>query len=188
LNIEGNITNAPPTTLPPPAGTQGSAGAGQKPVVVPDVVTGKDPSQQAAGERLRTNGAPGSATEKLLGLDWRPTVIGGFPPPPGNAEALKHLSPAMRRATLHALLAKQREQMRKLGRLLQRRDGERDGGGQQEEHEDADLENYLEKIDSRQLTRANREIEQVSRMLGTVERMLAMQDYTLSQMGTFSKG
>lgn len=198
---DGQPVNLIPVPLPPPgqpANTPGTTTAPGK-VIVPDVLTGRDTSQQVAGERLRTSGTPGSATDKLLGLDWRPTIVGAFPPPPGNAEALKHLSPAMRRAVFRSLLDKQREQLLKLNRLMERREGKKDereegrrNPDQSESDQREDLQStnelYLEKVDVRQLARADKEVKQVFRMLETVERMLAMQDYTLSQMGTFSKG
>lgn len=208
----GSESGLGPLQVPPaPLGQPGiPIPPGATKVVVPDVLTGRDPSQQVAGERLRTDGAPGTATEKLLGLDRQPTVVGAFPAPPGNAEALKHLSPAMRRAMLHSLLGKQRERMLRLGRLAEReRDDE--GGGEDQSHRERErrrdqddaasgseeahrlltthgAENLLKAPDAAQMMRANREVKQVFRMLSAVERLLALQDYTLSQMGTFSKG
>src|SRR5881397_2800533 len=71
---------------PPPQ----SAAVGQK-LVLPDVPAGKDPSQLAAAEYLRLSGGV-PATELLLGLDQSPPVAGLFLAPPGNSEALRHLS------------------------------------------------------------------------------------------------
>jgi hypothetical protein len=79
--------------------------------ILSDVLAGRDPSQLTAAELLRENGGV-SATEKLLGLDKQPSVVGAFLAPPGNAEALRHMTPTMRRTAMRNLLQKQRERMR----------------------------------------------------------------------------
>ena len=81
--------------------------------LMPDAITGKDPSQLLSVDKLSEIGSF-SSTEKLLGLDQRPTILGILPPPVGNQEALKHLSPAMRRTILRNLINKQRDKMKHL--------------------------------------------------------------------------
>jgi hypothetical protein len=139
-----------------------------------------------AAERLRETGGA-SATEQLLGLHLRPTVMGAFVAPPGNAEALRHMTPVMRRNVLHMLLDKQRARSRRLARLL--RDGRR-GGDEREQGEPEAPSEALAAVapDEAQLARAREELLSTVRLLDLLEELLAMQDYTVSQMGTFSQG
>ena len=81
-----------------PAALSDPALAGQT-QSLPEVIFGKNPSQLIAAEHLRAHGGA-SATEELLGLNLNPLMLGAFPPPPRNAEALRHLTPSMRRAIL----------------------------------------------------------------------------------------
>src|SRR5437868_180787 len=67
---------------------------GQK--IMPDAVTGRDASQLDAAKQLSSLGGV-SATDRLLGLDLRPTMTGVLSAPPGNVEFLRHLSPQARR-------------------------------------------------------------------------------------------
>ena len=115
-----------PTGVPIPA----TPGRGQ---ILPDVLAGRDPSQLTAAELLRDNGGV-SATEKLLGLDLQPSIIGAFLAPPGNAEALRHMSPMMRRTAMRNLLLKQRERMRKLELHLREEDEQEEGSERQGGH------------------------------------------------------
>ena len=149
---------------------------------LPDVLTGRDPSQLTAAEMLRTNGGV-SATDKLLGLDQQPTILGGFAPPPGNSEALRHMTPTMRRTAMRLLLSKQREKMRRLAVFLHD-DEDADERGQQN-FDDDEMDETLAPLHS---TRARDELQRAAGMIDLLEELLAMQDYTLSQMGTFSKG
>jgi hypothetical protein len=151
--------------------------------VLSDVLAGQDPTQLKAAELLRANGGV-SATEKLLGLNLQPPIAGAFFPPPGNSEALRHMTNSMRRTAMRNLLRKQRERMLRLEQKLQR---------DEDESEQADDDNhYLQQGHSEALLsrreHARRELGRAGMMLGLLEELLAMQDYTISQMGTFSKG
>lgn len=165
---------APPSTAP----------------LMPDALAGRDPSQLVAAEQMRARGGA-SATEELLGLNRQPTVMGALAPPPGNAEALRHMTPTMRRTLMRNLLDKQRTQMRRLAHLMRR---ERDGrGGEDEESpEDEGQPPQPEATDALAPTgeaqRARAELGSAARMLDLLDELLAMQDYAVSQMGTFSQG
>ena len=187
-----NQTQAPvgqPGPLGQPTGIPVPVPPGQSPQVLPDVLAGRDPSQMLAAERLRETGGA-SATEQLLGLHLRPTVMGAFVAPPGNAEALRHMTPVMRRNLLHTLLQKQRARTRRLARFL--RDGRRGGDGREQgEAGEPDVPaDALAPVasDEAQLARARQELLSAVRLLDLLEELLAMQDYTVSQMGTFSQG
>jgi hypothetical protein len=166
---------APPTTAP----------------LMPDALAGRDPSQLVAAEQMRARGGA-SATEELLGLNRQPTIVGALPPPPGNAEALRHMTPTMRRTLMRNLLDKQRAQMRRLAHLMRR---EREGRGEGEESEDGDgrpaefeAAVFAPPPDETQGARARAELGSAARMLDLLDELLAMQDYAVSQMGTFSQG
>ena len=162
--------------------------------LMPNVVTGRDASQLAAAEKMRANGAY-SSTDVLLGLHRQPSILGILAAPPGNIEMLRHLQPASRRKILRDLLTKQREQMRRLAIVM------RDEG---QPHEDqSEEENQSAKSDSSEILiadlsdetalkfynrRALRDVQATTRMLDLLDELLGMQDYTLSQMGTFSQG
>lgn len=167
---------APPSTAP----------------LMPDALAGRDPSQLVAAEQMRARGGA-SATEELLGLNRQPTIVGALAAPPGNAEALRHMTPTMRRTLMRNLLDKQRTQMRRLAGLMRReRDGR--GGGGDESPEDEGQQPQLEAAetpapaDDAQRTRARAELGNAARMLDLLDELLAMQDYAVSQMGTFSQG
>lgn len=161
--------------------------------ILTDAAIGGDNSQTEAAKHLTMLGGA-SATDKLLGLDLRPTMTGTLAPPPGNSEFLRHVSPQMRRTIMRKMLDKQRERMRKLARYLRdRRDETKDGNGEQ------DRESFLEVIaekmhleeynaDKNQIIRATGELDKTARMLDILDEMLAMQDYTISQIGTFTQG
>lgn len=146
----------------------------------------RDAAQLDAAGRLTSLGGV-SATDRLLGLDLRPTMTGLLAPPPGNVEFMRHLSPQARRTLMRKMLGKQRERMRRLARYLRDRRDESSNG-------DDDHESFLEvisepgEIDRNQLGRATSELERAARMLNILDEMLAMQDYTISQIGTFSQG
>jgi hypothetical protein len=167
---------APPTTAP----------------LMPDALAGRDPSQLVAAEQMRARGGA-SATEELLGLNRQPTIMGALAAPPGNAEALRHMTPTMRRTLMRNLLDKQRTQMRRLAQLMRRgRDGR--GGDGEESTEDErqdpqpDAADASAQTDEAQSARARAELGSAARMLDLLDEMLAMQDYAISQMGTFSQG
>jgi hypothetical protein len=157
---------------------------GQK--IFDDAVVGREASQLEAARQLSALGGV-SATDRLLGLDLRPTMTGVLSAPPGNAEFLRHLSPQARRTIMRKMLSKQRERMRRLARFLRDRRDENSGGS-------AEGESFLEVInepvdlDGAKLARATVELEKAARMLNILDEMLAMQDYTISQMGTFTQG
>jgi hypothetical protein len=190
----GRIRSVGPQPAPPdtPAGPPGPLGqpTGMPAPVAPghaktltDVLAGRDPSQLKAAEMLRDAGGV-SATEKLLGLDRQPSIVGAFSPPPGNSEALRHMTPTMRRTAMRNLLQKQRERMLRLESRLQREEDEDRG----EHDEDEFGINEKPEVGTTQLGRARRELSHAVLMLTLLEDLLVMQDYTVSQMGTFSKG
>ena len=157
--------------------------------LMPDVVTGRDATQLISAEKMRSN-AGGSATDVLLGLDRQPSASGGLLAPPGNLDALRHLTPQMRRTVLRNLLAKQRGQMRSLVAVM--RDEKQE---QQENQPDGEQENESENFLPVPVTaasfynrRAVEDLQATTRMLDLLDEMLGMQDYTLSQMGTFAQG
>jgi hypothetical protein len=163
---------------------------GQK--ILPDAVTGRDETQLEAARQLSTLGGT-SATDRLLGLDLRPTMTGALSAPPGNSEFLRHLSPQVRRTIMRKMLTKQRERMRRLARFLRERHDE-SAGGETDSNGDEDRESFLEviseprELDRAQITRATGELDKAARMLDILDEMLTMQDYTISQIGTFSQG
>ena len=156
--------------------------------ILPDAATGRDATQLEAAKQLSSLGGA-SATDRLLGLDLRPTMVGALAPPPGNSEFLRHISPQMRRTMMRKMLSKQRERMRRLARFLR----EREQSGEGESNE-SDRESFTEMISEPlepnqiQMTKAIGEIDKTARMLDILDEMLAMQDYTISQIGTFSQG
>lgn len=167
---------APPSTAP----------------LMPDALAGRDPSQLVAAEQMRARGAA-SATEELLGLNRQPTIMGALAAPPGNAEALRHMTPTMRRTLMRNLLDKQRAQMRRLAELMRReRDGQNRGDEESPEDEPQPLQpeaaDALSKTDEARRARARTELGSAARMLDLLDELLAMQDYAVSQMGTFSQG
>lgn len=165
-----------PTGMPIPGGT-GPA--------MPDVLAGRDPSQLIAAEQIRVAGG-GTVTDELLGLNLQPTMAGALMAPPGNTDFLRHLTPVMRRNAVRELLSKQREQMRRLATRLQI------GSDDQKRRDSRDSE--YDSPDEREMSdelpngREYLQLAAAARMLYLVEELLAMQDYTFSRMGTFSKG
>jgi hypothetical protein len=182
----GNVGQ--PVGLPPTDPTTQNA-------LMPNVVTGRDASQLAAAEKMRANGGH-SATDVLLGLDRQPSTLGVMLPPPGNLEALRHLSPAMRRTILRNLLAKQRGQMRQLVAVM-RDDEQHQQHSNNDENQETDAE-ILSETSNKSTNllmpsefhnqRALRDLEATTKMLDLLDELLGMQDYTLSQMGTFAQG
>lgn len=158
-----------------------------------DALSGRDSSQTEAARHLTSLGGV-SATDKLLGLDLRPTMTGALAPPPGNNEFLRHVTPQMRRTIMRKMLNKQREKMRRLARYLRdRRDDAESGNGDDEREsfleviaERMQMEEY--NVDKSQITRATGELDKTARMLDILDELLAMQDYTISQIGTFTQG
>jgi hypothetical protein len=157
--------------------------------ILPDAVTGREVSQLEVAKQLSALGGV-SATDRLLGLDLRPTMTGVLSAPPGNVEFLRHLSPQARRTIMRKMLSKQRERMRRLARFLRDRRDEKP----EDEERSPEVESFLEVInepveqDRVKLTRATAELEKAARMLNILDEMLAMQDYTISQIGTFTQG
>lgn len=177
-----------------PVGQPGEArqpvDTGQQPVkVLTDAALGREPSQLDAAKQFSALGGV-SATDRLLGLDLRPTMTGVLSAPPGNVEFLRHLSPQARRTIMRKMLNKQRERMRRLARYLRDRRDDAENGDETR----GDGETFLEvinepvELDRVKLTRATGELEKTARMLNILDEMLAMQDYTISQMGTFTQG
>ncbi len=162
--------------------------------LMPGVVTGRDASQMIAAEKLRSNGGH-SATDVLLGLNRQPSTLGVLLAPPGNIEMLRHLTPASRRKILRNLLTKQRGQMRQIVAVM--RDDEQRQQSNEDNH-DAENENNPTEILSPDSSsdaaakfynrRALRDLQATTKMLDMLDELLGMQDYTLSQMGTFAQG
>ncbi len=192
-----------PAQSPPDTGADQNVGRGSvgQPVGVPpktpltqnalmsEVVTGRDATQFIAAEKMRSNGGV-SATDVLLGLNQQPSVLGGLLAPPGNLEALRHLSPVMRRKILRNLLSKQKNQMRRLVAVA-REEKQHQQEEQREQPDDA--ENLLlSQTNSNELEfynpRVYQDLASTTKMLDLLDELLNMQDYTLSQMGTFAQG
>lgn len=195
-----NQSAARTENLPAPVGQPGPMGQptglpaaplapGQK--VLPDVLAGRDPSQLAAAEQLRARGGA-AAVDELLGLNQRPTLMGALAPPPGNSEALRHMTPTMRRTAMRNLLDRQRGRLRGLAQLLRReRDGEDERGDEQEQSfadELAEPTPARIELAEEHAERARVELGSAAQMLDLLSELLAMQDYAISQMGTFSQG
>ena len=149
-----------------------------------------DTAQAEAVKNLSALGGA-SATDRLLGLDLRPTMTGALTAPPGNSEFLRHLSPQARRTIMRKMLNKQREKMRRLARYLRERHDEAED---ENSNGDYEQETFLQvisdpvELDRGQISRATGELEKTALMLNILDEMLAMQDYTISQMGSFSQG
>lgn len=196
--------NKLPAQLPPDTGADQNVGRGSigQPVGVPpktpltqnalmsEVVTGRDATQFIAAEKLHSNGGV-SATDVLLGLNQQPSVLGGLLAPPGNLEALRHLSPTMRRKILRNLLAKQKNQMRRLVAVARE---EKQHQREERNEQSNDTENLppIVKNDPNELEfynpRVYQDLASTTKMLDLLDELLNMQDYTLSQMGTFAQG
>ncbi len=186
-NVKANQTEFPvgqPTETRQPVDTA-TLPPGQK--ILTDAAVARETTQLEAAKQLSSLGGV-SATDRLLGLDLRPTMTGVLAAPPGNAEFLRHLSPQARRMIMRKMLNKQRERMRRLARYL------RDRRDETSENGDTDGESFLEvisepvELDHLHISRATGELEKAARMLNILDEMLAMQDYTISQIGTFSQG
>ena len=185
--VKANQTQFP---VGQPAEARQPVETGQK--ILNDAVVGRDVTQLDAAKQLSALGGV-SATDRLLGLDLRPTMTGVLSAPPGNVEFLRHLSPQARRTIMRKMLNKQRERMRRLARYLRdRRDesAENGEGGASNSEGESFLEviNEPVELDRAKLGRATVELEKAARMLNILDEMLAMQDYTISQIGTFTQG
>ena len=195
---QGNSAQQPvgqPGLLGQPTGLPVGGTDAPQPAVLTDVLAGRDASQLNAAEQMRTHGGV-SATEELLGLNLRPTMAGALPAPPGNSEALRHMTPAMRRAVLRGVLDKQRDSLRRLAHLLRREqdEGQRQPGDAPDERDgegEASAQESLAELSTLDQTRvetARGELAQTARMLDLLDELLLMQDYAISHMGTFSQG
>jgi hypothetical protein len=169
-----------PTGMPAPPGGQ----------ILTEVIIGKESSQLQATEQMRERGGI-SATDKLLGLHLQPTMSGAIQPPPGNSEALRHLTPAMRRSVIRKLLNKQRDSTLKLAKFVRRERDERDDD---ENSDSFKQESFLELMQEEvsgelePINRATLELGKMTQMLDLLDELLILQDYAVSQMGTFSQG
>ena len=182
-----NVPIGPPGPLSQPTGLPAPVAPGQT-KLLPGVVAERDPSRSISTERLSTLGGT-SATEELMGLNRQPSILGAFSTPPGNNEALRHMTPTMRRTIMRSLMKKQRERMHLLARLLRHGSGEQETASEQGMDEPAKaFREELASLDEAQVERVRRELSQAARMLDLLEELLAMQDYTLSQIGSFSQG
>lgn len=188
-NVRANQTDLPvgrPAETRQPVDTSSMPPA-QK--ILSDAATGRDVSQLEAAKQLSALGGV-SATDRLLGLDLRPTMTGVLVAPPGNSEFLRHVSPQMRRTSMRKMLSKQRTRMRRLALFVRNR---RDGSADDEDGEQA-YESFIDVLDQTdqqermEILRATSELDRTSRMLDILDEMLAMQDYTISQIGSFSQG
>ncbi len=172
-----------PTGMPVPAAPPGTN-------LLPDVLAGRDSSQLLAAERMRARGGA-SAVEQQLGLNLQPSMFGTLTAPPGNLEALRHMTPTVRRTIMRALLDKQRGRMRNLAELVRRREDERDESSEHDERRESFADALMESslsVTEEQAMRAREEFGRAARMLVLLDELLAMQDYAISQMGTFSQG
>jgi hypothetical protein len=178
-----------PIGQPDESAQTGGAKTKKNQQLMPDAIIGRDISQLESAEQVRSTGYV-SATDKLLGLDLQPTMLGVLAPPPGNNEALRSLTPTMRRKIMRNLLGKQRERMRRLtGSLRRQRDEQSDedtADSNGESFAAMMLEDYILTMD--QMDRATDELSKMAKMLDVLDEMLVMQDFTISQMGTFSQG
>lgn len=178
----------------------GQPGDAQKAEVNPgqkllnDAVSGKESSQLDAAQKLSLLGGT-SAVDKLLGLDFRPTMLGVLVPPPGNSDFLRHLSPTMRRTIMRNMLARQRKRMRRLARFLrEERENQEQESHEENRNNENEQESFLEVVseplllEEAQVGRAIDELGRTARMLDVLDELLAMQDFTISQIGTFSQG
>ena len=159
--------------------------------LMPNVVTGRDATQQIAAEKMRSN-AGYSATEVLLGLNRQPSTTGILLAPPGNLDALRHITPTMRRTALRNLLAKQRSQMKRLAAVM--RDEEENENHSGAEDQDFESESSIETANALPPAsafyneKAYRDLAATTKMLDLLYELLSMQDYTLSQMATRAEG
>lgn len=189
VSDSGAKANQTPFPVEPPETRQPGETAlqpGKK--ILSDINAGRDASQFDAARQLTSLGGV-SATDRLLGLDLRPTMTGVLSAPPGNVEFLRHLSPPARRAIMRKILTKQRERMRRLARYLRdRRDETSKEAGDHEGESFLEVISEPVELDRAKLARAAGELEKAARMLNILDEMLAMQDYTISQIGTFTQG
>lgn len=157
--------------------------------ILRDPLSGRDPSQIGAARQLAELGGA-TALDRLLGLDLRPTVTGLLAPPPGNSEFLRSLSPQMRRSIMRKMLDKQREKMRRLAKFVRKHHDSENGEDERQELRESFIDVISEpaSFSSEQLSQAAAELDRAARMLDILEELLAMQDYTISQMGTFAQG
>lgn len=158
--------------------------------ILRDPLSGRDPGQINAARQLADLGGA-TALDRLLGLDLRPTVTGLLSPPPGNSEFLRSLSPQMRRSIMRKMLGKQREKMRRLARFVRKHsdpDDDSENARQELRESFIDVISEPASFSSEQLSQAAAELDRTARMLDVLEELLAMQDYTISQMGTFAQG
>jgi hypothetical protein len=112
-------------------------------------------------------------------------MAGALAPPPGNQEALSHMTPAMRRTVIRSLLQHQHERIRRLAHLVQ---GE--GGGDQGERREkrGRQEEQLPEAEASPRESALAELGSAVQMLDLLEELLTMQDYTFGQMGAQNQG
>ncbi len=190
VSDSGAKTNQTQFSVEQPTETRRSVNTVLQPAqkILNDVNAGRDASQiDAAGQLTSLGGV--SATDRLLGLDLRPTMTGILSAPPGNVEFLRHLSPPARRTIMRKMLNKQRERMRRLARYLRdRRDETSDDGGAGEGESFLAVISEPVELDRAKLARAAGELEKAARMLNILDEMLTMQDYTISRIGTFTQG
>lgn len=190
-NVQRTTTDASGVKIP--VGQPGDANKAEiKPGqgILTDAVTGKDASQLDAAQKLSLLGGT-SAVDKLLGLDMRPTMLGVMVAPPGNSDFLRHITPTMRRTIMRNMLSRQRNRMKKLARYLR---DEKDQHESEEQTENEQTESFLEAVseplmlEQKQVGRAIDELGRTARMLDVLDELLVMQDYTISQIGTYSQG
>ena len=166
----------------------GKAGVGTPGTVGTDAVAGKDGTQLEAAKRLGALGGA-SATERLLGLDLRPTMPGALVSPPGNIDFLRRLSPTMRRTMMRNMLQRQREKMKRLARFLKRERDSRGGGRNADDDRELLAEfGDLARLSPVDIERSIDELGRSARMLDILDELLVLQDHTISQMGTFAQG
>ena len=205
LPVDQNVEKAANQKLPQNAATdKGTVGRGNmgQPIglptadpttqnaLMPNAVTGRDVSQLAAAEKMRSSGGH-SATEVLLGLNQKPSMMGVLLAPPGNLETLRHLTPSMRRKILRDLLSKQRDQIGGFVEAMREEKGSQEDSDEEEKRDENESSKLISKDSvarAKYDQRALRDLEATTKMLDLLDEFLGMQDYTLSQMGTFAQG
>jgi hypothetical protein len=129
-----------------------------------------------------------SATEKLLGLDLKPTMIGVLIPPPGNSDFIRDLSPTRRRTILRNLLSQQRKRMQQLAKFL-RDEKENEGSFNTKSARGLKINSSdLSKMKENKFEKSLSDLDKAAKMLDVLDGLLKMQDITLSQIGSYSRG
>ena len=184
----GNAVNSPRSDSKTAAKEKVNAGVRRQGASGSENAPGDDDVHVDAAKRLGALGGA-SATEKLLGLDRRPSMPGTLVSPPGNIDFLRRLSPTMRRTMMRNMLQRQREKMKRLAGFLKKEMEAREGTSQDVSGTEMLAElGEISKLSRRNVDRSLGELGHSARMLDVLDELLAMQDHTISKMGTFAQG